>query len=136
VDFHREGKHPYGLSSAHDMGLLLEKIKTGKAVSKAASDQMMGILRGQLYTTRLPKYVTGFRVAHKTGDFLPYVGNDVGVFQGVLGASGNAGFTGWTRTEFCVFAVCVIWASVDMFICTSFRLQDRNFVCENVLSSR
>jgi beta-lactamase class A len=81
AEFHREGKHPYGLSSAHDMGLLLERIKTGKAVSKAASDQMMGILRGQLYTTRLPKYVTGFRVAHKTGDFLPYVGNDVGVFE-------------------------------------------------------
>jgi beta-lactamase class A len=81
VEFHREGKHPYGLSSAKDMGLLLEKIKTGKAVSKAASDQMLQILRGQLYSTRLPKYVTGFRVAHKTGDFLPYIGNDVGIFE-------------------------------------------------------
>jgi beta-lactamase class A len=81
AEFHRENKHPYGLSSARDMGLLLERIKTGKAVSKAASEQMMAILRGQLYTTRLPKYVSGFRVAHKTGDFLPYVGNDVGVFE-------------------------------------------------------
>ena len=81
ADFYREGKHPYGLSSPQDMGVLLEKIKTGQAVSKAASGQMLQILRGQLYTTRLPKYVSGFRVAHKTGDFLPFVGNDVGIFE-------------------------------------------------------
>lgn len=81
ADFHREAKHPYGLSSPRDMGLLLEKIKTGKAVSKSASDQMLQIMRGQLYTTRLPKYVSTFRIPHKTGDFLPYIGNDVGVFE-------------------------------------------------------
>lgn len=81
ADFHREAKHPYGLSSPHDMGVLLEKIKTGQAVSKSASDQMLQIMRGQLYTTRLPKYVSGFRIPHKTGDFLPYIGNDVGIFE-------------------------------------------------------
>jgi beta-lactamase class A len=81
ADFHREAKHPYGLSSPRDMGVLLEKIKTGQAVSKAASDQMLQIMRGQLYTTRLPKYVSTFRIAHKTGDFLPYIGNDVGIFE-------------------------------------------------------
>ncbi len=81
ADFHREGKHPYGLSSPRDMGVLLEKIKTGQAVSQKASDSMLQILRGQLYTTRLPKYVSTFRVAHKTGDFLPYIGNDVGIFE-------------------------------------------------------
>jgi beta-lactamase class A len=81
ADFHREAKHPYGLSSPRDMGVLLEKIKTGQAVSKSASDQMLQTMRGQLYTTRLPKYVSTFRVAHKTGDFLPYIGNDVGIFE-------------------------------------------------------
>ena len=81
ADFHREGKSPYGLSSAREMGRMLERIAKGEAVSKAASGQMMTMLRGQIYTSRLPKYVTGFRVAHKTGDFLPYIGNDVGVFE-------------------------------------------------------
>jgi beta-lactamase class A len=81
ADFHREGKHSYGLSSAREMGVLLEKIATGKAVSKASSDAMLTMLRGQVYSSRLPKYVTGFRVAHKTGDFLPYIGNDVGIFE-------------------------------------------------------
>jgi beta-lactamase class A len=81
ADFHHEAKHPYGLSSPRDMGVLLEKIKTGQAVSKGASEQMLQIMRGQLYTTRLPKYVSTFRIPHKTGDFLPYIGNDVGIFE-------------------------------------------------------
>jgi beta-lactamase class A len=81
ADFHREGKHPYGLSSPRDMGVLLEKIKTGQAVSKGASDQMLQIMRGQVYSSRLPKYVSTFRIPHKTGDFLPYIGNDVGIFE-------------------------------------------------------
>jgi beta-lactamase class A len=81
ADFHREAKHPYGLSSPRDMGVLLEKIKTGQAVSKSASDEMLQTMRGQLYTTRLPKYVSTFRIPHKTGDFLPYIGNDVGIFE-------------------------------------------------------
>ena len=81
ADFHREGKHAYGLSSAREMGVLLEKIATGKAVSKPSSDAMLTMLHGQVYSSRLPKYVTGFRVAHKTGDFLPYIGNDVGIFE-------------------------------------------------------
>jgi beta-lactamase class A len=79
--FHREGKHPFGLSSAHEMGALLEKIERGEAVSKAASAAMLEIMRRQVYNTRLPKYVTGYRVPHKTGDFLPYIANDVGVLE-------------------------------------------------------
>jgi beta-lactamase class A len=81
AEFHRAGKHAYGLSSAREMGILLEKISRGTAVSKASSEAMLGMLRGQVYSSRLPKYVTGFRVAHKTGDFLPYIGNDVGIFE-------------------------------------------------------
>ncbi len=69
--FHSEGKYPFGLSSPREMGKLLEKIKKGEAVNKASSDMMLNMMRGQLYSTRMPKYVTGFRVAHKTGDFLP-----------------------------------------------------------------
>jgi beta-lactamase class A len=79
--FHTEGKTPFGLSSSRDMGKLLEKIYKGEAVSKKSDDQMLGIMRGQVYSSRLPKYVTGFRVPHKTGDFLPYIGNDVGILE-------------------------------------------------------
>jgi beta-lactamase class A len=79
--FHAEGKNPFGLSSARDMGKLLELMERGQVVSKKASDQMLQMMRGQVYSSRLPKYVTGFRVPHKTGDFLPFIGNDVGVLE-------------------------------------------------------
>jgi beta-lactamase class A len=81
AEFHRQGKTPFGLSSARDMGRLLEKIKRNEAVSKSASEQMLQMMRGQVYSSRLPKYVTGFILPHKTGDFLPYIGNDVGVME-------------------------------------------------------
>ncbi len=80
--FHREAKTPFGLSSPRDMGKLLEKIERGEAVSKEASAQMLQILRGQVYSSRLPRYVSGYRIPHKTGDFMPYIGNDVGVLEG------------------------------------------------------
>jgi beta-lactamase class A len=81
--FHRDGKTPFGLASPRDMGRLLERIKKGDipGISKTSSDLMLQILRGQVYSSRLPKYVTGFRVPHKTGDFLPYIGNDVGILE-------------------------------------------------------
>ncbi|HUI54708.1 MAG TPA: serine hydrolase [Bryobacteraceae bacterium] len=79
--FHRAGKTPFGLSSPRDMGKLLEMMEKGEAVSKGASQQMLQIMRGQVYSSRLPRYVTGYRIPHKTGDFLPYIGNDVGVLE-------------------------------------------------------
>jgi beta-lactamase class A len=79
--FHTEGKTPFGLSSSRDMGKLLEKIYKGEAVSKKSDEQMIRIMRGQVYSSRLPKYISGFGVPHKTGDFLPYIGNDVGLLE-------------------------------------------------------
>jgi beta-lactamase class A len=81
MEFHRASKTPFGLSSPREMGQLLEKVSKGEAVSKQASEQMLQIMRGQVYWSRLPKYVTGFAIPHKTGDFLPYIANDVGVFE-------------------------------------------------------
>jgi beta-lactamase class A len=71
--FYRAGKTPFGLSSPRDMGKLLEKMEKGEAVSKAASQQMLQIMRGQVYSSRLPRYVEGYRIPHKTGDFMPYI---------------------------------------------------------------
>jgi len=83
--FHREAAHPFGLSTPRQVGLLLEKIAKGEAVSKEASEQMLRHLRGQLYASRIPRYLsfTSFspRPPHKTGDFLPYIGNDVGILE-------------------------------------------------------
>jgi beta-lactamase class A len=80
--FHKQAKNPFGLSSPRDMGKLLERISKGEAISKGASDLMLTIMRRQVYSSRLPRYVSGYRIAHKTGDFLPYIGNDVGIMEG------------------------------------------------------
>ena len=79
--FYREGKHPFGLTTSREMGRLLEMMERGTLVDKASSDLMLQIMRGQLYRTRIPRYVTGYRIPHKTGDFLPFVGDDVGVLE-------------------------------------------------------
>ena len=79
--FHREDKVHFGLASARDTGRLLEKIVRGEAVSPGASAAMLQVLRNQQHTSRLPKHVMTFNIAHKAGDFAPFVANDVGVFE-------------------------------------------------------
>jgi beta-lactamase class A len=79
--FYRDGKYPFGLSTPREMGRLLEMMERGTLVDKESSAAMLRIMRGQLYRTRIPRYVTGYTIPHKTGDFLPYVGDDVGVLE-------------------------------------------------------
>ena len=79
--FYRDGKSPFGLSTPREMGRLLEMMERGTLVDKASSELMLQIMRGQLYRTRIPRYITGYQVAHKTGDFLPYVEDDVGMLE-------------------------------------------------------
>jgi beta-lactamase class A len=79
--FYRAGAHPFGLSTPREMGRLLEMMERGTLVDKSSSDLMLRIMRGQLYRTRIPRYVTGYTIPHKTGDFLPYVGDDVGMLE-------------------------------------------------------
>jgi beta-lactamase class A len=79
--FYREGKAPFGLSTPREMGHLIEMMERGTLVDKPSSDLMLRIMRAQLYRTRIPRYVTGYAIPHKTGDFLPYVGDDVGALE-------------------------------------------------------
>src|SRR5215470_112861 len=80
--FHFEGKHPFGLSSARDMGRLLELIATNRAASEKSCKEMMRMMALQQMRTRIPKYMDNeTRVPHKTGDFPPYIANDVGFIE-------------------------------------------------------
>jgi len=79
--FYRDGKYPFGQSTPREMGRLLEMMERGTLVDKPSSDLMLRIMRGQLYRTRIPRYLNGYTIPHKTGDFLPYVGDDVGVLE-------------------------------------------------------
>jgi beta-lactamase class A len=80
--FHFEGKHPFGLSSARDMGKLLEWIAINRAASEKSCREMMHLMALQQMRTRIPKYMDDeTRVPHKTGDFPPYIANDVGFIE-------------------------------------------------------
>lgn len=79
--FHFEGKHPFGLSSAREMGRLLEMIARNQAASQKSCEEMMRILRQQQMRTRIPKYLDDVSAPHKTGDFPPYIANDVGLIE-------------------------------------------------------
>lgn len=80
--FHFEGKHPFGLSSARDMSRLLEMIATNKAASEKSCKDMMHLLGLQQMRTRIPKYMDDdTETPHKTGDFPPYIANDVGLIE-------------------------------------------------------
>ncbi|MBZ5503996.1 MAG: class A beta-lactamase-related serine hydrolase [Acidobacteriia bacterium] len=80
--FHFEGKHPYGLSSARDMGKLLEMMATNKAASEKSCKEMLRIMGRQQFRTRIPRFLLDdANIPHKTGDFPPYIANDVGLIQ-------------------------------------------------------
>lgn len=79
--FDARDKTPFGLASPRDIGRLLVEIAKGKAASPASCRTMLHILRMQQMNTRIPKYITGAEIGHKTGDFPPYIANDAAVVQ-------------------------------------------------------
>ncbi|HEY7402420.1 MAG TPA: serine hydrolase [Candidatus Angelobacter sp.] len=80
--FHFEGKHPYGLSNARDMGRLLEMIATNKAASEKSCKEMLRMMGRQQFRTRIPRFLMDdSNTPHKTGDFPPYIANDVGLIE-------------------------------------------------------
>ncbi len=80
--FHFEGKHPFGLSSARDMGRLLEMIATNKAAGEKSCKEMLRIMGQQQMRTRIPRFMLDdVDTPHKTGDFPPYIANDVGFIE-------------------------------------------------------
>lgn len=70
-----------GRSTAREMSRLLRQLLEGDLADADASREMVSILRSQFYSSRLPQRVTwqGVGVAHKTGDWPPIAGNDVGI---------------------------------------------------------
>src|SRR5712675_505551 len=80
--FHFEGKHPYGLASARDMGRLLETVATNKAASEKSCKEMLRMMGQQQMRTRIPRFMADdVETPHKTGDFPPYIANDVGLIE-------------------------------------------------------
>ena len=76
------------LDAARD-GKLLEMMERGTLVDKPSSELMLRIMRGAAVPHAHPALLTGYTIPHKTGDFLPYVGDDVGVLEAPGGPSSS-----------------------------------------------
>jgi beta-lactamase class A len=69
-----------GSTTAREMGRLLEQLERGELAGERSTTEMRRILRQQLYASRLPQRLAGRAgIGHKTGDWPPYLGNDVGI---------------------------------------------------------
>ena len=90
-----------GSITAREIAGLLERIHNGEVATRESSDEMIRILERQLYSSRLPRYIR-FRasVAHKTGDWPPYAGNDVGILYYEGGPTVIAVFTNQNTGDF------------------------------------
>lgn len=90
-----------GRTTAREMATMLEGILTAKYASKLSSEAMVGMLQRQFYSSRLPQRIS-FRadVAHKTGDWPPIAGNDVGIIFYPGGPSIVSVFTNQNTGDF------------------------------------
>lgn len=91
-----------GRTTAREMGRLLEQLLEGELAGEASTSRMLDILGGQIYTSRLPQRVRwqGVGVAHKTGDWPPIAGNDVGILFYDGGPTVVSVFTNQNRGDF------------------------------------
>jgi beta-lactamase class A len=90
-----------GRTTAREMSRLLSQIHNAELTSREYSEEMVRILARQLYSSRLPQRIS-FRagVAHKTGDWPPYAGNDVGLLLYPGGPVVVSVFTNQNRGSF------------------------------------
>jgi beta-lactamase class A len=78
--FEGDSKEWLGSMTARETSRLLEQIHAGEIASRASCDEMIEILKQQFYASRLPRFLPdGVEAAHKTGDWPPISGNDVGI---------------------------------------------------------
>jgi beta-lactamase class A len=91
-----------GVTTAREMADILEGILNAKFASKEHSRMMVDIMKRQFYSSRLPQRLQwkGVEIAHKTGDWPPYAGNDVGILFYPGGPTIVSVFTGQNTGEF------------------------------------
>jgi beta-lactamase class A len=76
------GDHAYWLGelTPRATGRFLEAVEKRTLPSKAGADELLRMMGAQQAgARRLPHFLTGTNVAHKTGDFPPVLANDVGI---------------------------------------------------------
>ena len=90
-----------GRTTAREISRLLEQLQRGELGNRESTQQMMRMLRQQFYASRLPQRIRSrAAIAHKTGDWPPLLGNDVGIVFSETGPIVMAVFTNGNRGDF------------------------------------
>ena len=104
-----------GRITAREISHMLEAIEAGELASPESSDEMIGILRRQFYSSRLPQQLRGrASIAHKTGDWPPHAGNDVGILYYEGGPTVVAVFTNQNQGDFFELEAALGRIAVDL----------------------
>ena len=104
-----------GRITAREISHMLEAIEEGEWASPESSDEMIGILRRQFYSSRLPRQLRGrASIAHKTGDWPPHAGNDVGILYYEGGPTVVAVFTNQNQGDFFELEAALGRIAVDL----------------------
>jgi beta-lactamase class A len=90
-----------GRTTARETSRLLLDLLEGKLAGEKSTAEMIGILKRQFYSSRLPRLLPrGIEVAHKTGDWPPHAGNDVGILFHRGGPTVVSVFVNQNRSDF------------------------------------
>ncbi|HIF56349.1 MAG TPA: serine hydrolase [Gemmatimonadetes bacterium] len=104
-----------GRITAREVSHILEAIEEGELASPESSNEMIGILRRQFYSSRLPQQLRGrASIAHKTGDWPPHAGNDVGILYYEGGPTVVAVFTNQNQGDFFELEAALGRIAVDL----------------------
>ena len=104
-----------GRITAREISGMLEAIQENELASPESSDEMISILRRQFYSSRLPQQLRGrASIAHKTGDWPPHAGNDVGILYYEGGPTVVAVFTNQNQGDFFELEAALGRIAVDL----------------------
>jgi hypothetical protein len=91
----------FGRTTARETSRLLEQLQRGELAPPPRTAEMLRILDEQVYSSRLPQRIRfRVRIGHKTGDWPPVLGNDVGILYPASGPIVISVFTNQNRGSF------------------------------------
>ena len=104
-----------GRTTARETSRFLEQLQRGELAGQRSTAEMLAILRDQVYTSRLPRRIQfTTAVGHKTGDWPPIIGNDVGIIYSPRGPIVISVFTNQNRGDFVELEAAIGRVAVDV----------------------
>lgn len=80
--YHLGGGASFGVTTAAEFGRLMRLLERGEYTQTRVRERALSMLAQQAFRSRIPRYLPAHvTVHHKTGDFSPFIANDVGLIR-------------------------------------------------------